>query len=485
MSYNHGVRVLEQETSLSAPIEGTAGLQVVFGTAPVNLAEDPYKATNVPMIAYSFAEAVAQLGYSDDFEHYTLCQSMDACFRVFAVAPIILVNVLDPTKHKKANEAQTVDVVSMQAVVKLEGILADTVEVKSGDVTLEAGADYATSFDNKGYLVINLTATGKGKQATSLTVTSTSIDPTQVEVADVIGGYNASTGVESGLELVRQVYPKFGMTPGLLLAPGWTKHVNVAVALAAKCEEINGVFTCEGLIDLDCSGDGATKYTECGELKNKSGLTNKHTAVLWPMVKVGDKKYAYSAIFGALTAYTDANNDDVPNLSPSNKMMGISGTILEDGTEVTLDQTQANLINGQGIITAINVNGWRSWGNNTAVYPASSDPKDRWLCCRRFFSWWGNSFILSYFQNVDDPANYRLIESIVDSENIRGNAYVSQGKCAGARIEFSEDENPITDILNGKIQFHQYLAPYTPAEDIVNTLEFDPDMLSAALNGGE
>lgn len=197
------------------------------------------------------------------------------------------------------------------------------------------------------------------------------------------------------------------------------------------------------------------------------------------------KQYAYSAIFGALTAYTDASNDDVPNLSPSNKLIGITGLCLEDGTEVTLDQPQANLLNGQGIITAINDSGWKSWGNNTACYPANTDPKDRWFCCRRFFSWWGNSFILTYKQKVDEPGNYRLIESIVDSENIRGNSYVSQGKCAGARIEFSEDENPVTDILNGKIQFHQYLAPYVPAEDILNILEFDPDMLSAALNGGE
>ena len=121
----------------------------------------------------------------------------------------------------------------------------------------------------------------------------------------------------------------------------------------------------------------------------------------------------------------------------------------------------------------------------TACYPANTDPTDRWFCCRRFFSWWGNSFILTYKQKVDEPGNYRLIESIVDSENIRGNSYVSQGKCAGARIEFNEDENTVTDILNGKIQFHQYLAPYVPAEDILNILEFDPDMLSAALNGGE
>lgn len=485
MAYNHGVRVQEQATSLVAPITGTAGLQVIIGTAPVNLAADPYKATNVPMIAYSFSEAVEQLGYSDDFKNYTLCQSMDACFRVFNVAPIILINVLDPAKHKKANESATVKVESMQATVEVAGILADTVEVSSGEATLEAGTDYIATFDDDGYLVISLTAWGKGAAATELTVKSSSIDPTKVEESDIIGGYNASTGAESGMELIRQIYPKFGMTPGLLLAPGWSHKPNVGVVLAAKCEEINGVFTCECILDIDCTADGATKYTDCNEWKNGNGYINKHSVVLWPQVKVGTKQYAYSAIFGALTAYTDASNDDVPNLSPSNKLIGLTGACLEDGSEVNLDQTQANLLNGQGIITVINMNGWRSWGNNTACYPANTDPKDRWFCCRRFFSWWGNSFILTYFQNVDDPANYRLVESIVDSENIRGNSYVSQGKCAGARIEFSEDENPVTDILNGKIQFHQYLAPYTPAEDILNVLEFDPDMLSAALNGGE
>lgn len=485
MAYNHGVRVQEQATSLIAPITGTAGLQVIIGTAPVNLAAEPYKATNVPIIAYSFKEASEQLGYSDDFKNFTLCQSMDACFRVFNIAPIILINVLDPAKHKKANEDTTVTVESMQAIVSLTGILADTVEVTSGAIKLTEGTDYITTFDDDGYLVISLVAEGNGASATELTVKSSSIDPSKVEETDIIGGYNASTGVESGMELIRQIYPKFNMTPGLLLAPGWSQKPNVGVVLAAKCEEINGVFTCECVLDIDCSEDGALKYTDCNEWKNNNGYTNKHSALMWPQVKIGTKQYAYSAIFAALTAYTDASNDDVPNLSPSNKLISLTGTVLADGTEVTLDQTQANLLNGQGIVTAINVNGWRSWGNNTACYPANTDPKDRWFCCRRFFSWWGNSFILTYFQNVDDPGNYRLIESIVDSENIRGNSYVSQGKCAGARIEFSEDENPITDIINGKIQFHQYLAPYVPAEDILNILEFDPDMLSAALNGGE
>lgn len=484
MAYNHGIRIEEQATSIVAPITGSAGLQVVIGTAPINLAKDPYSVTNVPLIAYSFSEAASQLGYSDDFKKFTLCQSMDASFRIFNVAPIIFINVLDPKKHKKDNTEASVNVVAKQAKLEEDGILLDTLVVKDGATTLAKNEDYITSFTDGGKVLVSLIEGSSHAGASTLTVKSTSIDPSAVKAKDIIGGYDAATDKESGLELIRQVYPRFNMTPGLLLAPGWSQIPEVGIVLGSKCSEINGVFSCECVLDLDSSSTGAKKYSAVGEWKNKNGYTNKHSVVLWPQVKVGKKQYAFSAIFAALTAYTDASNDDVPNLSPSNKMAKITGLVLDDGTEVTLDQNQANLLNSQGVITAINVNGWRTWGNNTAAYPGVTDPKDRWFCCRRFFSWWGNSFIMTYFQKVDDPANYRLIESIVDSENIRGNSYVSQGKCAGAKIVFEEKDNQITDILNGKIKFRQYLAPYTPAEDILNVLEFDPSMLAAAISGG-
>ena len=49
-AYRHGVYVSEQETSLIAPVEGTAGLQVIFGTAPVNMLENPAEAVNKPKL---------------------------------------------------------------------------------------------------------------------------------------------------------------------------------------------------------------------------------------------------------------------------------------------------------------------------------------------------------------------------------------------------------------------------------------------------
>jgi hypothetical protein len=479
MAYQHGVRVSEQATSVTAPIEGTAGLQVVFGTAPINLAADPYAVTNVPVIAYSWSEAVSQLGYSTD-SAYTLCQSMYASFKLFGVAPVIFVNVLDPKVHKKDNEASEVAVEALSATYEVKGVLLDTVKVQADEQELTADTDYVLSFDDDGNVVITLLATGTAAAAKTLSVSSTSIDPTAVKASDIIGASSGNT--VKGLEVLSKVYPKFGMTPGLLLAPGWSQDPDVGIVLAAKCEEINGSFTCEAYVDIDSSADGCTVYTDVKAAKEAAGITSPHVMALWPCIQVGSQIFWASAIWGALTAYQDASNDDVPNLSPSNVLLGATGTVLADGTEILLDQVQANTLNAVGVSTAINVNGWRAWGNNSAAYPSTTDPKDRWFNCRRFFSWWGNSFILTYFQKVDNPMNQRLIESIVDSENIRGNSYVASGKCAAAYIEYSADENSVSDLLNGKLTFHQHLTPYPPAEDILNILEFDADALESALS---
>lgn len=484
MAYNHGINVTEQATSVIAPIVATAGLQVIIGTAPVNMAADPYNCTNKPMLCYSFKEAVENVGYSDDFEKYTLCQSIDASFRVFNVAPIVLINVLDPAKHKKEIETTTCAVVNGVAALEEKGVLLDTVVVKNATEveTLTVDTDYILSFGDAGEVIITLM--GDHEEDTEIKVSATAIDPSAVDYTDVIGGVDVNTGAETGMEVIRQVRPLLGMTPGLLLTPGWSHNANVAAVLQAKCEKINGVFTCECVVDVDCSESGATKYTDVKTVKEKTGISSNHAYPVWPKCMVGTKVYYMSALAAACTAYTDAENEDVPNMSPSNKSLKITATVLEDGTEVVLDQDQANTVNSYGVATAWNQNGYILWGNNTAGYPATTDPKDRWFPCRRFFSWWGNSFILTYFQKVDDPMNTRLIDSIVDSENIRGNSYAARGFCAAAVIKYNADENPATDILNGIIRFHLYLAPYTPAEKIEAILEFDVNALTAVLTGG-
>ena len=133
-------------------------------------------------------------------------------------------------------------------------------------------------------------------------------------------------------------------------------------------------------------------------------------------------------------------------------------------------------VNTYGVATAINMNGWKLWGNYTGAFPSSGDAKDIWLAVRRMFNWHGNNFIQTYFEKVDDPMNHVLIESIIDSENIRCAAYAPD-KWAGAEMQYLASDNPITDTLAGKITFRQRIAPYTPAQEIDNILSYDTDML--------
>lgn len=479
MAYYHGVRVLEEQTAKAEPQIGTAGLQVVVGTAPVHLAEEP--AVNVPVICYSMEDCRKRLGYSEDFGHFTLCQCMDLNFNVLGIAPVIFINVLDPKKHKVAEEEKDYQVNNGQVRLTAEGILMESITVKNGDVVLEKDKDYLLSRDDE---VVRITLLGVEvfTDSSTVKVAYDRIDASMVTAADIIGGYDVSTGEETGMETIRQIYPRFGVVPGFLLAPGWSQDSIIAAVLAAKSEGINGTFRCENVVDLDT--ETARLYTDCENVKESMGLNAPHTIVCWPMGQIGSKAYYMSAVYAAVAASEDIKNDDVPNLSPDNKLIQLTGTVLKDGTQVLLDNEQANVLNGNGIVTAINNSGWRIWGNNTAAYPEVTDVKERWICCRRFFSWWGNQFIMTYNEKVSNPSDKRLIESICDSENIRGNSYVSQGKCAGIKIEYREEENTAEDLMNGRVTLRQHLAPYTPAEDILNILSFSPEMLRSSMEGG-
>ncbi|MFW6680671.1 phage tail sheath family protein [Lacrimispora sp. AGF001] len=481
MAYNHRIYTNEIGTQLTTPIEGTAALQVVVGTAPVNLAADPAAAVNVPIIAYDFPEAQKQLGYSTEFDKYTLCQSMYASFQIFAVAPVIFINVLDPAVHKKAFSKNNVLVSSKAATILDTGIMLDTLAVKDqADVALVKNTDYVAAFNSSGGIDITLLTTEKTVSVTGLNVSADQLDPTLVTEDDIVGGYETATGKETGLELVRQVYPKFGLTPGIIIAPGWSHKATVAAVMCAKTTDINGIFTCETAIDMDTS----TKvYTGLSAAKTEIGVISKHAILLWPKVRLGTMVFAYSAIWAAMTAYTDAANGDIPYKSPSNELLNMSAAVLEDGTEVVLDTSTAEVVNSYGIVTAINDGGWKAWGNNTAAYPGTTDPKDRWIACRRMMSWYRNHFILTYKAKVDDPANYRLVEAVVDAENLYLNGLASSGNIAGGIISFNEDENPIESIINGKIVFKTKIAFWTPAEYIVNNIEFDPTIIKTALGG--
>lgn len=483
MATSHGFNLTEATTSVSAPVQVSSGLQVIVGTAPVNQLADPEAAVNTPLYLSTYKEAVAAVGWSDDFAKYTLCEAISANFQVMGTAPIVVINVLDPGKHTTPLDATTVQVNDGVAQIDKTGLLLKKLVVKKDTTALTEGTDYIATFNDDGTVNIALLDDGKGKDATTLSVSGSILDPTKVTAADIVGGVSAATGEETGLEVIRQVYPKFGKVPGILLAPRFSKDALVCAALQAKCRKINGVFNAVCYIDLDCGTSGAKKYTDVAGQKTKQTATSREAYALWLFCKVGDTVYSGSTMAAAATVYNDSQNGDRPVASPSNVTIPISAACLEDGTEVLMDQEQGTFLNDLGIATFIRSGtDFVIWGNETAAYPKNTDPKDMFLCIRRFFNYAWTSFVLDNMSKLDKPMNPKRLQSIIDSENMKGSKYVSEEACASYRMVADTEKNTAAELVAGHYHFYLYCTPFPPLKQVNVTMEYEASSLVTALN---
>lgn len=483
MAYKHRIEVKEGKETRQATVESVAGLQVIIGAAPVNQLKNPADTVNTPIRVRSMDEAKELIGYSEDWDTFPMCANMYASFEAYGLENVIYINILDPAKHKKENAEEDVAVTNKQAVYEKPLVINGTVTVKNQEAPLTEGTDYLLSYNDAGQVVITVLGTGSAAEATTLKVASRSLDPSLVEAADIIGGYDPSTGIATGISAVRNVYFKTGLVPAIIAAPGWSQQEEVAAALQAAAYELNAVFDAVVLIDLDASA--CKTYWNVAEKKEVFGALDKNDVILWPKAIMNGKTVWYSAIWGAMAAYSIAQHDNIPSKSPSNEAMPIEGMVNGDGTEVLLDYAEAEQVNAAGVVTAINYGGWTSWGNNTACYPEDETVANRYICNRLMANWYKAHFVQQYKAYIDNPNDTRQVENLVDSENVYLNSLTTSMAIAGGRVEYvpgTEEE-----VLTGHNEFRITLAFWTPQEYILGTMIISEEMLIQALTaaGGE
>lgn len=477
--YKHGVYGVENDTPDLRP-DGESSVQVVVGTAPINLV--PTALVNKPVLVRSMKEAKALLGYSESFDKYTLCQAMYASLELFRNAPIVMINVLDPNTHTTDVSDKAVNVESLKVIEKVEGILLDTLSVKedAGVIVYELDTDYTAEFNDEGHVVISILATGAAKDETNLKLDYSLLDASKVTEADIIGSYDSATNIYKGIDVVRQIYPQLNEVASLILAPGYSHLPAVARKLESFVKAVNGNINTH--VILDALSDTVNRAAVI-QWKKDNLYTSKGTEVVYLKSKIVDKVIYTSAILAAAMQNSDAEYDGMPSRSPSNMPLPITAAVLEDGTEVYLDQLQANELNAEGIITLINAGGFRAWGNNTAAYPTVTDPKDRFVLTRRQFDFINNDFMQTFFSKVDDPTNYRLVEEVVDTYNLKLNAYQAAGLILSGKIRFNKADNPIEKIVDGEIQFLTELGANIPTRVITNVSQYDVTALIQNLGG--
>ena len=479
-----GVHVFEKATSVQTPKVATVGIPFVVGTAPVQSAAKPAK-SNVPVLVTSWDEAVEKLGFSYDWESYTLCEFMYSHLQLFGAQPVIFCNINDPASMKREEAAADYTVADHRVAVSVDAI-ADTIKVSvtegAGETAatraLERDTDYSILYDRDDtdtyVCIVELLEDGSAYNAETVSVAYSAADPKTATVADVVDGV---AQVDACLTAV-------GLVPDLVAAPGWSHNTVVAAVMATKAAAINGLFKGKAVIDADSGEDGVTEYSQLSGYKNKNNFVDVDQIICWPMVQLGDYRFHLSTQLCGLMATVDAGNRGIPYESPSNKNLKMDACVLADGTPVNLTWNQVDLIAGSwGVVTAVNFldSGWVAKGNYTACYPGNTDVKDQFIPVSRMFDFIGNTLIRTFWSKLDKPMTPALRDSILQTCNIWLGGLTGGGYLYGARAEMLAEENPLTSLLDGIITLHIYNAPPVPAQEIDFILEYDVSYMETAL----
>lgn len=481
--YKHGIETSRDASIATNPVEGSYSVQVVVGTAPVNQSQHPDEVVNRPVVVRSKKEVMEYFGWSDDFEKYTLMQAAHMSFQKFAVAPVVMINVLDPknTEHVTVVASKEVAIENGSAFIEDEGMLADSLVITLENEEVKKDVDYAATVSESGVMIAVIPG---GKLASAGTVKAgyQKLKPEGVKPADIVGGLNEN-GVRTGIELIDEVYAKLGILPGILTAPGFSSDPAVAMALEAKAELAGDFANAIAVVDIESKT--TTKLEQVKTAKDALGSHSRWVTACWPCAKSQGKVIAMSAAVSALLQYSCIKNNNVPCESPDNLDIGIDGIALADGTEITITQAQVNdYLNKIGVVSCIYMNGWKCWGNNTTAYPDEIAPNSRFIKNVLISNYLENRFKVEHLSKIGRSATLKLIESVVTEYNSLLNALVPDF-LAGAQIVFDKADNPITKLQEGHITFGTRYADYTPIEYITNKFVWDSTILEDALTGGD
>jgi phage tail sheath protein FI len=473
MTFFHGVRTQELPTKVYAVREVDSALPLVVAPAPVHTLADYSDVVNNPKLIFSYSEFINTFGAvpaAENEPNYGLSEFARIYFTLYNMGPMVAVNVFDPATHKTAvsDEAKTFVADKITLIHKFPNISSIVVTDSGGTITYTTPDDYTVAVASDGTCTITRVATGDILADASVLVDYDYADVSKVGAADIVGSYNAETERYTGLECSEEIFPRFGKVIGSVVCPGWSVEATVAVKMISVATLTSEHFKAMAFLDIP---DTVLNATDAVEYKSDYG--SEFAVMCWPKVLQGEAEEWLSCHAAALCAKVDWENDGIPYESPSNKTLSISGP------SIVLGLPKANYLNEQGIVTVNRfMTGWKLWGNRTSAFPESTDIKDVFIPCRRMANFIENNLVTNTWQKVDDPVNRRLIETVKDTTNIWLNGYVGMGQLLGARVEFLEQENPVTDLLNGKIKFHIYYLAPPPAEDIVFVLEVDTSYFS-------
>lgn len=478
MTYKHGAYASLVPSTEQILSYGKGTIPVYIGTAPVHRLKDYKDFINKPVLIRNLEEAKAKLGYSaaDDFDNY----SLSACIfghlqnRIKPIAPIVVINVLDPSKHKKSGNKEF-SIINDKILLD-EDIILNSINISDK----ENGKDYKTEYTTDGKILI--TILNKSIQS-SVTINFESIDLTNVNEETIVGGYEPNTDTRTGIACVQNIFEELNIIPSVLSAPGWNHIPTVEKELISTCNKIDGHWEAISVTDLD---PNAKSLDEARKWKIEKGYNSNREKTCWPKVKVGDKTLWMSIVTIVRMQQTDTNNNNVPYETPSNKQIDITGLVLGDGTRYVLNSFGANKLNEKGITTSLYFGGkWVLWGPHMAnfEYGVTNKPEDIFDVNIRTNIYLNNDFQIRNADQVDKPMSRNDVDALLNNEQFKVNSLVSEGKLLYGTVEFRTSENPKNDLINGDFVFNTMVTNTPPGKSLSTKIQYTSEGINTFIGG--
>lgn len=457
-TYLHGAYGEVGKTIAQSAIQAGT-IPVYIGTAPVNLVRgySDKGILNHPVKLTNYRQAVAAVGYSKDWDTFTLCEAITAHFSnpLGNVGPIYVIPVIaaDATKTDKT---ATLTFVNKRAEFINDKIILDTFAIADK----AEGIDYTLDYDfNTAKVIVTLSEQPEGG---TVSATYKELSGTIATEQDIVGGKTAA-GEYTGIAAAELLYNNENQVGTLYAAPGWSHIPSVRNALVTACQKMNGHWY--GYCFTDIPVDSAETIAAAITWKQQNTYTSEYETPCWPMVIDNEgRKFHLSTLSVWRQQLVDFSHDSVPFETASNKQVpGVRQYFGTASANAGYDKVTANELNEKGIRTVCPFNGQLVlWGGHTGayIYGATSDARQIFDTNVRMIGYIANSFQREWGSRIDEPMTLQLKDEIINREQDKLDALVAQGALIGSpTVEFLASENSTSDMINGDFRYDHIATP--------------------------
>ncbi|OAV13542.1 phage tail sheath family protein [Moraxella catarrhalis] len=446
MSFHHGTETKRIDGGSSPVYTVNGAITAIIGTAPIG-------DVNVLTLCQT-AKDFAQFGGNKATKSGFSIPDASHIWTRYKAGIAYVVNVCDPARHKTVitDEVLIVDVNTLTAKTAHPAI-QEGYTVKDGQAVLDVNQ----------YSINTLTGEIKfNARPTAPTITYTYTDPAKVTEVDILGGFVASTGKRTGLELLTEGFGKFGADAKIIIMPEYDKTATAAAAMIAMANKLNAIAY--------INAPKGTSLSAVLQGRGASGTINFNTSsdraeLCYPYV-VGILGTEHLATHMAgLRMKVDVDKGYWHSKS-NHELLGVTALEIPLTARIDDPQSETNRLNEKGITTVFNSygTGFRAWGNRLACFPSVSHIKN-FEVAQRTGDIIDESIRQFELQYVDRPIDDALIDSLI--EGIR--TYLGTLRSiVGYSVSLDYEYDLVDAFSKGQIPLVYDYTPKLPAERITN-----------------